>query len=388
MVKKKKDLDVKAISARKEFLKKILERYKEPAIRERIKPAKLIEEKIWDYLSYFTEREREIRAARGLVSEALDNLVAKKELSIFPIRKKNSPPVIDDICRRIIPVGGKVIIYGENFVNGNTEVYVQVNDCHCVEPLDPDYFGDCGCWGMHPGESIGWADRVVRETILIFTLPDDYLTYDEEFITATERVRNFSGLAFMVTVPGEGDSNVFPSDIVGLKTVPRSAFNDPPDVHTRPLAELEDLLLNMINEIRGWNDVGIVTMDSGLRDVARTHAQLMNDQWGFNEWVGRTCNGWLDCSFDPHEAPGESDPSDRVRDAGFTFGGEIVDFRWGNFPTPIKEVAEFWDNSCGHRDIMIDSAVRSVGIGISRSEKTDREGDTHHYYTYTCDFAR
>ena len=161
MVKKKKDLDVKAISARKEFLKKILERYKEPAIRERIKPAKLIEEKIWDYLSYFTEREREIRAARGLVSEALDNLVAKKELSIFPIRKKNSPPVIDDICRRIIPVGGKVIIYGENFVNGNTEVYVQVNDCHCVEPLDPDYFGDCGCWGMHTGESIGWADRVL-----------------------------------------------------------------------------------------------------------------------------------------------------------------------------------------------------------------------------------
>ena len=144
----------------------------------------------------------------------------------------------------------------------------------------------------------------------------------------------------------------------------------------------------MINEIRGWNGVGPLGMDARLREVARTHAQLMNDQWGNESWVGRTCTGWLDCSLDPHRAPGEFTPEERVRDVGFAFGGEIVDVRWGAFPTPIKDAAEFWDNSCGHRDILIDSAVRSVGIGIARSERADRAGHTHPYYTYTCDFAR
>ena len=42
-------------------------------------------------------------------------------------RKKNGdpPPLIDNICRRIIPLGGKVVIYGENFVDGSSEVYIE-----------------------------------------------------------------------------------------------------------------------------------------------------------------------------------------------------------------------------------------------------------------------
>ena len=88
----------------------------------------------------------------------------------------------------------------------------------------------------------------------------------------------------MLSVPGEGDSNVCTADIIGLESVPRSAFDY------------------------------------------------------------------------PNQAPGEPDQGDGVRDAGFTFGGEIVDFRWGNFTVSIKNAAEFWDNSCGHRDIVIDSS--------------------------------
>ena len=98
-------------------------------------------------------------------------------------RKKNGdpPPLIENICRTIIPLGGKVVIYGENFVDGSSEVYIQLNDCHCTEPLDPDYFGDCGCWSMYPGQSIGWADRVIADgTILIFSMPDDFLTHDDK----------------------------------------------------------------------------------------------------------------------------------------------------------------------------------------------------------------
>lgn len=395
-IERKKVLDAKAISARERFLNKIVEKYKEPVIRERIKPARIVEEIRWDYFSFFAQRERDIKAAEGVISEILGDLVAKKASgSVVQLRKikrkKNGdpPPLIENICRTIIPLGGKVVIYGENFVDGSSEVYIQLNDCHCTEPLDPDYFGDCGCWSMYPGQSIGWADRVIADgTILIFTMPDDFLTHDETFTTATVRVHNFSYLAFMVKVPGEGESNQFDAYPGKITTVPRSAFDDPLDVHTRPLVELEDLLLNMINEIRGWNGVGPLGMDARLREVARTHAQLMNDQWGNESWVGRTCTGWLDCSLDLHQAPGESTPEERVRDAGFAFGGEIVDFRWGAFPTPIKDAAEFWDNSCGHRDILIDSAVRSVGIGIARSEKTDRAGHTYPYYTYTCDFAR
>ena len=153
----KKELDAEAISAREKFLKKIVGRYKEPVIRERIKPVKIVEEIRWDYLSFFAQREREIRAAKGNISEVLGNLVAKEAFGSVPLRKRNGdpPPVIDTMCRTIIPLGGKVTIYGENFVDGSSEVYIQLDDCHCTEPLDPDYFGDCGCWGMHPGLSIG-----------------------------------------------------------------------------------------------------------------------------------------------------------------------------------------------------------------------------------------
>jgi len=293
-------------------------------------------------------------------------------------------PSIERICRRLIPLGGRVLVEGQDLIAG-TEVYVEHDSFQSVDPLDPDVFGGCGGWGMFPGHHVHTAtagDVYPSGTKLWFVLPDEnrYLTVDEEFTTATARVHTFSGL--VVTVKnGSTYSNQFPPEPRGLTTVAASSLNDPANVHTQPLEDLEDLLVDMINEIRGWNGVGPVTMDTGLRAVARAHAQLMNDEYCFSGLPGCTSTGWLGGGDDKHQAPGEDPPSVRVSDAGFTYGGENVYLSWG-YPDPVKLAAEGWDNSCGHRATQIDPAQRLIGVGISRSLRGQ------YYYTYTANYAR
>jgi len=302
-----------------------------------------------------------------------------------------APPRINEVCRRIVPLGGKVVVEGENFAP-ETEVFVQILYCHSYDPLEENVFGDGSCWSMFPGYSVGLG-RVLSDSFLEFTLPVEsrYLTHMERYTTLDAECCDSSHLEILLNVPGEGYSNLFPY-YWGLTTVPRSSFDDPADVHSRPLSELEDLLLDMINEIRGWNDKDPVAMNADLRNAARAHAQLMNDQFANGNWVGETCTGWEDCSTDVHQAPGESSPRIRVEATGLDYVGENVDFRW-KYPrtalwTPIKETAEFWDNSCGHRQNLLSDNARLVGIGISRSIKTDRTGNSGYYYTYTLDLAR
>ncbi|MDI6898605.1 MAG: CAP domain-containing protein [Methanolinea sp.] len=296
-------------------------------------------------------------------------------------------PVITKICREIIPQGAEVIIYGDNFVDGQTEVFLHYLFTSCYTPSTG--FGDCGSWSDYPGTSIGNA-TVGSPRSLRFNLPTTcLLTEDERTTVAGGQVHEFSRLSVLVRVTGEGYSNIYPDPPNGLRVIAPPTYSDPPDVDTRPLEELENLLLNMINEIRGWYNKAPVTMHGGLRDVARQHAQLMNHQWGNEGWVDHTsCSGWSDCSTDPHQAPGEDSPQARVEsNTGLHYAGEIVNFCWG-INTPLKNFSDSWDNSCEHRSVMLSDNVSLIGVGISRSIKISIDGFSAYYYTVTCDFAR
>lgn len=304
-------------------------------------------------------------------------------------------PEITNICRRVIPLGGWVGVEGENFVEDQTEVYVQHNEMQIIDPdpSDPNSIPSGGGWGMWPGTYVATTTHVRGGTKLFFTLPDDsrWLSSDEEFTTSTGAwIHNISSLAVVLNDPIDGYSNTFPPDPIGLKTVPRSTYDDPPapGVHTHSLVDLEDLLLDMINEIRNWNDVAPVAMNSTLRTVARAHSQLMNDHYCWSGFDVCSYDGWSAGDTQMHQGPGEDSARNRVEDAGsFAYGGEICAWNWG-WDIPVKHAAETWDNSCPHREIMINSSQRLVGVGIARSERRSDRGHTAHYYTFTVDFAR
>jgi uncharacterized protein YkwD len=291
-------------------------------------------------------------------------------------------PVIENICRRIIPLDGRVVIDGRE-LERVTEVYARVDRFQTVHPTDPDHFGSGGGWVTFPGRRICRirADNLYPSgNRLWFQLPNDncYLTVDNEFTTDTAQVHTYSGL--VVTLRNvDGYSNEFPADFRGLTTVPASHCMDPADVNARPVAELEDLMVDMINEIRDWNGVPRVAKNTSLSNVARTHAELMNSGYCYSMLPDcRGTTGWSDGNVSMHRGPDEDSLAARVSSAGFAYGFETCGLNYG-FLYPVKGIVEDWDNSPGHRAIMIAPAQDLVGVGIARSEHNG-----FYYYTATA----
>lgn len=386
--------DKKAMAFREEYFAKLLKKNKAPKFCTQLAPVPLVRTEKWDLLDFLAEQRREVDIARRTVYRFADEMLAKSYSDAAGMMKYGGdpPPRIDAMCRSIVPLNGLIVLHGDYFVEGATEIFVQHADCYNHIPLDDSYAGDGGCWAMHPGHSVGWADAR-RTNEARFTLPDEerFLTHDSSYDTELTHIDLYSRLACMARVERAGDSNVYGGPhAIGFRSVPRSHFDDPSDVHSRPLPELEELLLEMVNEIRGWNGVGPLEMHSGLRDAARGHAQVMNEQWCFADFEGCVCRGWTDCSTEMHRAPGEPTLGERLASLGLRRWAENVSFSWG-YNAPIKLAAESWDNSCeasggGHRENQLGDFTH-IGVGIERSEKTSRSGFTANYYTFTCDFG-
>lgn len=108
-----------------------------------------------------------------------------------------------------------------------------------------------------------------------------------------------------------------------------------------------------LNEARESAGVAALPSDGGLADAARAHSQDMHRR-----------------DFYAHENPDGEGPSDRAgcRAAETLHRGDIAG--GGEFDTSSADglgayVVEGWRESAGHREIMLASGYRGVGIGVA-----------------------
>jgi uncharacterized protein YkwD len=108
-----------------------------------------------------------------------------------------------------------------------------------------------------------------------------------------------------------------------------------------------------LNEARESAGVAALRSDDGLADAARAHSQDMHRR-----------------DFYAHENPDGEDPSDRAgcRAAENLHHGDIAG--GGEFDTSSADglaayVVDGWRDSEGHREIMLASGYRAVGIGVA-----------------------
>jgi uncharacterized protein YkwD len=117
----------------------------------------------------------------------------------------------------------------------------------------------------------------------------------------------------------------------------------------------------LINERRSQNSLQPLESDSRLRDASDFH----------NRWmINNNCFS--------HQCPGEPDPFQRMRNAGYPLAGgsEIIA---AGYSTP-SDVVEGWMNSTGHRNAILSGFVE-VGCSYMQGPSTQ------YYHYWTCAIA-
>jgi uncharacterized protein YkwD len=113
--------------------------------------------------------------------------------------------------------------------------------------------------------------------------------------------------------------------------------------HPEMRSDLEDAMLVLVNKERSSRGIGVLTMDSALRSVARAHSLDMFQRGYFS-----------------HYTPDQKDPFDRMHAAGITYltAGENLALA----PSlPLAHTGLM--NSPGHKRNILDPSYHRVGIG-------------------------
>lgn len=128
-------------------------------------------------------------------------------------------------------------------------------------------------------------------------------------------------------------------------------INNPPVVNTIPqtILDMEMDTHVAINAERAAKSLGALTMDEGLRTVARAHSQDM-----------------IDRSFFDHTNPDGDNVGGRLTEAGITYAmaGENIAWNMG-YADPVATAVEGWMNSPGHRANILRAEFTHTGIGIA-----------------------
>ncbi|MBY5934647.1 hypothetical protein KUV51_16690 [Tateyamaria omphalii] len=121
-------------------------------------------------------------------------------------------------------------------------------------------------------------------------------------------------------------------------------------------SEFERLMLDLINEERTSRGLDPLTLELRLNDASEDHSVWMDDTLNFS-----------------HTGVGNSDPGDRMRDAGFVFSGN---WTWGEniayqsergepgIADDVEDLHQSLMNSPGHRANILNPDFDLIGIGI------------------------
>ena len=107
-------------------------------------------------------------------------------------------------------------------------------------------------------------------------------------------------------------------------------------------------VLELINNERSKNELGMLIIDESLSNVARTHSRDMYNR-----------------NFFSHTNPDGLSPFDRIKNYGITYRYAAENIAAGQ-ATP-EEVVASWMNSEGHRKNILNSNFTKIGIGYYKS---------------------
>lgn len=129
-----------------------------------------------------------------------------------------------------------------------------------------------------------------------------------------------------------------------------------PDTSVKPgtgntassVSEYEKEVVRLVNEIRVENGLNELTLNTELSDIARLKSQDMKDKGYFS-----------------HTSPTYGSPFDMMKSFGVTYKSAGENIAMG-YSTP-EAVVDGWMNSKGHRENILNSSYKEIGVGYVSS---------------------
>lgn len=129
-----------------------------------------------------------------------------------------------------------------------------------------------------------------------------------------------------------------------------------PDTNVKPgtgntassVSEYEKEVVRLVNEIRVENGLNELTLNTELSDIARLKSQDMKDKGYFS-----------------HTSPTYGSPFDMMKSFGVTYKSAGENIAMG-YSTP-EAVVDGWMNSKGHRENILNSSYKEIGVGYVSS---------------------
>lgn len=114
------------------------------------------------------------------------------------------------------------------------------------------------------------------------------------------------------------------------------------------VSEYEKEVVRLVNEIRAENGLNELTLNTELSDIARLKSQDMRDKGYFS-----------------HTSPTYGSPFDMMKSFGVTYKSAGENIAMG-YSTP-EAVVDGWMNSKGHRENILNSSYKEIGVGYVSS---------------------
>ena len=114
------------------------------------------------------------------------------------------------------------------------------------------------------------------------------------------------------------------------------------------VSEYEKEVVRLVNEIRVENGLNELTLNTELSDIARLKSKDMKD------------NGYFS-----HTSPTYGSPFDMMKSFGITYKSAGENIAMG-YKTP-EAVVDGWMNSKGHRENILNSSYKEIGVGYVSS---------------------
>lgn len=147
--------------------------------------------------------------------------------------------------------------------------------------------------------------------------------------------------------------------------------NEGKQPHELTVKEARDSVLCLINQRRKANGLSKLRGDDRLERAAQRHSDSMDAQNYFS-----------------HGSPSGSSPQSRIQSTGYMSGasawGIAENIRWGRAGRGSPKVAVArWMASSAHREAILSSSFREIGVGVALGSPTGGGGGNAAIYTAT-----
>ena len=162
---------------------------------------------------------------------------------------------------------------------------------------------------------------------------------------------DFSKIWEMIMGGNSGNTVIKPDD-----NTSKPDTSTKPDTSVKPgtgntassVSEYEKEVVRLVNEIRVENGLNELTLNTEHSDIARLKSQDMKDKGYFS-----------------HTSPTYGSPFDMMKSFGVTYKSAGENIAMG-YSTP-EAVVDGWMNSKGHRENILNSSYKEIGVGYVSS---------------------